>query len=125
MQHHDVLRFRHKPCERSPRELADRAFERASVTVRIGRHDCHLVLAESGFDHDPHQCGLTSFIDRTVRSHDLHEDEQRLNGPKIHQDAIGQVAAGCQGWRETRPEGGAKHCHRGRGGEVVRGGGFG
>ena len=28
----------------------------------------------------------------------------------------------CQGRRETRPKGGAKHCHRGRGGEVVRGG---
>ena len=27
---------------------------------------------------------------------------------------------GCQGRRETRPKGGAKHCHRGRGGEVVR-----
>ena len=32
MKHHDVIRFRHKPCERSPRELADRALERASVT---------------------------------------------------------------------------------------------
>ena len=28
----------------------------------------------------------------------------------------------CQGRRETRPKGGAKHCHRDRGGEVVRGG---
>ena len=28
----------------------------------------------------------------------------------------------CQGRGETRPKGGAKHCHRGRGGEVVRGG---
>ena len=28
----------------------------------------------------------------------------------------------CQGRRETRPKGGAKHCHRSRGGEVVRGG---
>ena len=24
MKHHDVIRFRHKPCERSPRELAAR-----------------------------------------------------------------------------------------------------
>ena len=30
--------------------------------------------------------------------------------------------ARCQGRRETRPKGGAKHCHRDRGGEVVRGG---
>ena len=29
---------------------------------------------------------------------------------------------GCQGRRETRPKGGAKHCHRGRRGEMVRGG---
>ena len=28
----------------------------------------------------------------------------------------------CQGRRETRPKGGAKHCHRGRRGEMVRGG---
>ena len=31
-------------------------------------------------------------------------------------------ASDCQGRRETRPKGGAKHCHRDRGGEVVRGG---
>ena len=30
--------------------------------------------------------------------------------------------AGCQGRRETRPRGGAKHCHRSRVGEVVVGG---
>ena len=28
----------------------------------------------------------------------------------------------CKGRRETRPKGGAKHCHRGRRGEMVRGG---
>ena len=28
----------------------------------------------------------------------------------------------CQGRRETRPKGGAKHCHRGLRGEMVRGG---
>ena len=28
----------------------------------------------------------------------------------------------CQGRRETRPKGGAKHCRRGRRGEMVRGG---
>ena len=29
---------------------------------------------------------------------------------------------GCQGRRETRPKFGAKHCHRGLRGEMVRGG---
>ena len=33
-----------------------------------------------------------------------------------------EYALYCQGRREIRPKGGAKHCHRGRGGEVVRGG---
>ena len=33
-----------------------------------------------------------------------------------------EVLNTCQGRRETRPKGGAKHCHRDRGGEVVRGG---
>ena len=33
-----------------------------------------------------------------------------------------RVPVACQGRRETRPKGGAKHCHRSRGGEVVRGG---
>ena len=32
------------------------------------------------------------------------------------------VESNCQGRRETRPKGRAKHCHRSRGGEVVRGG---
>ena len=32
------------------------------------------------------------------------------------------LGAVCQGRRETRPKGGAKHCHRGRRGEMVRGG---
>ena len=99
MKHHDVIRFRHKPCERSPRELAGRALERASVTVRIGRHECHLVLAEAGFHRDPHQRGLACFIDRTIRRHDLHEDQQRLSRSEIHQDEIGQIAAGVD--RET------------------------
>ena len=31
------------------------------------------------------------------------------------------VNARCQGRRETRPKGGAKHCHRGLRGEMVRG----
>ena len=40
--------------------------------------------------------------------------------PQIKASPVESV--GCQGRRETRPKGGAKHCHRGRGGEVVRGG---
>ena len=32
------------------------------------------------------------------------------------------ITVGCQGRRETRPKGGAKHCHRGLRGEMVRGG---
>ena len=36
--------------------------------------------------------------------------------------AARSTAFACQGRRETRPKGGAKHCHRGRRGEMVRGG---
>ena len=39
---------------------------------------------------------------------------------ELRRDAV--ELPGCQGRRETRPKGGAKHCHRSRGGEVVRGG---
>ena len=94
MQHHDVFGFGHEPHEGSPCDLADRALERTSVTDRVGRHECHLVLAESGFGRDSHQCGLTSFIDRTVRRDDLHEDEQGLGGPQIHQDEVGKLRPG-------------------------------
>ena len=46
-----------------------------------------------------------------------------LPEPAIRNIPLCRLAlAGCQGRRETRPKGGAKHCHRGRRGEMVRGG---
>ena len=60
------------------------------------------------------------------------DHEQRaLNAADFAQSGRQLVLAGirgefaqdlCQGRRETRPKGGAKHCHRGRRGEMVRGG---
>ena len=63
MQHHDVVRFRHEPREGAPRQLADRAFERSIVPIRIGRHECHLALAEAGLleelIEEPAHAGMT------------------------------------------------------------------
>ena len=37
---------------------------------------------------------MACFIDRTIGRHDLHENQQRLSRSEIHQDEIGQIAAG-------------------------------
>ena len=49
-----------------------------------------------------------------------HPDRGRLG---CRNSALSRVKSfWCQGRRETRPKGGAKHCHRGLRGEMVRGG---
>ena len=52
----------------------------------------------------------------------LSADGLRRRFPKFKAWENKETQPNCQGRRETRPKGGAKHCHRGLRGEMVRGG---
>ena len=78
-------------------------------------------------------CGLgarvfSRIVDGVPEVRRAARDELRKGASQIKIMASGGVASPsdptwvCQGRRETRPKGGAKHCHRGLRGEMVRGG---
>ena len=72
--------------------------------------------------------GRRDVFERTLE--DLIDEAETANGVLLRETIdvlylrrrIDPDQAVCQGRREIRPKGGAKHCHRGRRGEVVRGG---
>ena len=71
---------------------------------------------------DVHGCFQT--LRQALAAIDFEPGRDRLFsvGDLIDRGPHSNEALSCQGRRETRPKGGAKHCHRGRRGEMVRGG---
>ena len=114
-------------------------FRQASFRPKVGLEFTNIIIGAERFKEvfgreapELEQGNLANNIREEIQRHDqqLHDVhttlvQHDLPGAEILRTALDQIRSirtGCQGRRETRPKGGAKHCHRGRGGEVVRGG---